>query len=133
MTPSRAHRSWAVLTENRGKERATGRCSSLNRRAKSGGTGALDTQWQRGHVEAGGVAHGRAWKPMEAGRGESCLLALFNIFTELPLALFFKLLSNLYGNSKISKNKSCSKFKVLQLCFNNHTQILSTFNNASLK
>ena len=65
--------------------------------------------------------------------GESCLLALFKIFTELPLASFFKLLSNLYGNSKISKNKSCSKFKVLQLCFNNHTQIMSTFKNASLK
>ena len=63
----------------------------------------------------------------------ACLLALFEIFTELPLALFFKLLSNLYGNSKISKNKSCSKFKVQQLCFNNYTQILSTFNNASLK
>ena len=37
------------------------------------------------------------------------------------------------GNSKISKNKSCSKFKVLQLCFNNYTQILSIFENASLK
>ena len=65
--------------------------------------------------------------------GESCLLALFKVFTELPLASFFKLLSNLYGNSKISKNKSCSKFKVQQLCFNNHTKIMSTFNNASLK
>ena len=68
MTLSRAHRSWAVLTENRGKERATGRCSSLNRRAKSGGTGALDTQRQRGHVEVGGVTRGRSWKPVEAGR-----------------------------------------------------------------
>ena len=28
---------------------------------------------------------------------------------------------------KSSKIKSCSKFKVLQLCFYNHTQILSTF------
>ena len=43
------------------------------------------------------------------------LLALFQLITELPLDPFFKLLSNLYGNSKISKNKSCSKFKVLQL------------------
>jgi len=73
---------------------------------------------------------GSRWKLAD---GESCLLALFKIFTELPLASFFKLLSNLYGNSKISKNKSCSKFKVLQLCFNNHTQIMSTFNNARLK
>ena len=61
------------------------------------------------------------------------LLALFKLFTEMPLASFLKLLSNLYGNSKISKNKSCSKFKVLQLWFNNHTQIMSTFKNASLK
>jgi len=55
-------------------------------------------------------AHGSRWKLVG---GESCLLALFKVFTELPLASFFKLLSNLYGNSKISKNKSCSKFKVL--------------------
>ena len=75
-------------------------------------------------------ARGSRWK---LATGESCLLALFKVFTELPLASFFKLLSNLYGNSKISKNKSCSKFKVLQLCFNNHTEIMSTFNNASLK
>ena len=59
--------------------------------------------------------------------------ALFTIFTELPLAKFLKLLPKSYGNSKISKNKSCSKFKVLQLCFNNHTLIRSTFWNASLK
>ena len=65
--------------------------------------------------------------------GDSCLLALFQLFTELPLTLFLKLLPNLYGNSKISKNKSCSKFKFLQLCFNNHTLIRSIFKNASLK
>ena len=58
---------------------------------------------------------------------------LFNEITELPLALNPKLLPNLCGNSKISKNKRCSKFKVLQLCFYNHTQIRSTFWNASLK
>ena len=46
--------------------------------------------------------------------------------------LKFKLLPNLCNNSKISKNKSCSKFKVLQLCFYNHTQIRSTFLNANL-
>ena len=75
-------------------------------------------------------ARGSRWK---LAAGESCLLALFKVFTELPLASFFKLLSNLYGNSKIFKNKSCSKFKVLQLCFINHTQIMSTFKNTSLK
>jgi len=36
---------------------------------------------------------------------------LFPLITELPLALILKLLPNLYGNSKISKNKSCSKIK----------------------
>ena len=84
-------------------------------------------------------AQSRRWQRprLEAGRSSPtvrvCLLALFQLFTELPLASFLKLLSNLYGNSKISKNKSCSKFEVLQLCFNNHTQILSRFENASLK
>ena len=47
--------------------------------------------------------------------------------------LISKLLPNLYSNSKISKNKSCSNLIVLQLCFNNHTQIMSIFRNASLK
>ena len=77
----------------------------------------------RTRVEAGGSMAG----------GKSCLLELFKQITELPLTQFLKLLSNLYGNSKISKNKSCSKFEVLQLFFNNHTQILSRFENASLK
>ena len=74
-------------------------------------------RWPREHLEDGGRS------PMvNVG-----LLALFKVITELPLDPFFKLLSILYGNSKISKNKSCSKLKVLQLCFNNHTQIMSTF------
>jgi len=53
--------------------------------------------------------------------------ALFIIFTKLPLGLKSKLLPNLCNNSKISKNKSCSKSKVLQLCFYNHPLIWSTF------
>ena len=57
---------------------------------------------------------------------------LFTEITELPLALKPKLLPNLSGNSKISKNKSCSKFNVLQLCFYKHTLSRSTFWNASL-
>ena len=52
---------------------------------------------------------------------------LFTEITELPLSLNPKLLPNFHNNSKISKNKSCSKFKVLQLCFYNHSQIGSTF------
>jgi len=86
------------------------------------------------------TARSRRWHSrtrVEAGGSSStvsvCMLALFKVFTKMPLASFLKLLSNLYDNSKISKNKSCSKFKVLQLRFNNHTQILSRFENASLK
>ena len=58
--------------------------------------------------------------------------ALFPIFIESPFAKIFKLLPNLCNNSKISKNKSWSKFKVLQLCFYNHPLMRSTFWNASL-
>ena len=64
--------------------------------------------------------------------GDSCPLVLFILFTKLPFDLKTKLLPNLCNNSKISKNKSCSKSKFLQLCFYNHTQIRSTFWNASL-
>ena len=64
--------------------------------------------------------------------GDSCPMVLFPLITKLPLDLKPKLLPNLYSNSKISKNKSCSKFKVLQLCFYNHPLIRSTFWNASL-
>ena len=84
---------------------------------------AQSRRWPRARLEDGGSS-----PTVRAG-----LLSLFTIFTELPLDPFLKLLSNLYGNSKISKNKSCSKIKVLQLWFNNHTQIMSTFWNASLK
>ena len=80
-------------------------------------------RWPRARLEDGGRSPTVRCRP----------LVLFTIFTELPLDPFFKLLSNLYGNSKISKNKSCSKLKVLQLCFNNNTQIMSTFWNTSLK
>ena len=59
--------------------------------------------------------------------GDSCPTVLFNFFTKLPFVLKSKLLPNLCNNSKISKNKSCFKFKVLQLCFYNHTQIRSIF------
>ena len=59
--------------------------------------------------------------------GDSCPTVLFNLFTKLPFILKSKLLPNLCNNSKISKNKSCSKFKALQLCFYTHTQIRSTF------
>ena len=52
---------------------------------------------------------------------------LFIEFTELPFVKIFKLLPKLHGNSKISKNKSCSKTKVLQLCFYNQPLIRSTF------
>ena len=68
---------------------------------------------------------------LEARRRSSAvrwlLRSLFTEITKLPLDLNPKILPNLCGNSKISKNKSCSKFKVLQLYFYNHTQIRSIF------
>ena len=77
---------------------------------------ARSRRWPRARLEAVGSSLTVRCRP----------LSLFTLLTELPLDPFFKLLSILYGNSKISKNKSCSKLKVLQLCFNNHTQIMST-------
>ena len=78
------------------------------------------------------AATGATGSPEKHAGGDSCPRLLFNVFTELPFAKFHKLLQNLHNNSKISKNKSCSKSKVLQLCFYNHTQIRSTFWNANL-
>ena len=74
---------------------------------------------------------GRPQSRLEADRSTPAMRclprALFTEITEPPLVLKPKLLPNLYNNSKISKNKSCSKLKVLQLCFCNHTQIRPTF------
>ena len=56
-----------------------------------------------------------------------CSILIFEIFTELPLSSFYKLLPNFLKKLKISKNKSCSTFQVLQLCLNGHFQILPPF------
>ena len=94
MAPAQARRSWAALTGNRGNERATEGALRLNRRAKSGGTGALDTQRQRGHVEVGGVTRGRSWKPVEAGRRRelpACTVQAINrIATRFIFQITFK-------------------------------------------
>jgi hypothetical protein len=42
-------------------------------------------------------------------------------------SVFFKLLPNLHSNFKISKNKSCSTSRDLQLCFLDQTHILNSF------
>ena len=86
-------------------------------------TPAWHQRWQRAWMERWGSSPTVRCRPR----------ALFTEIIELPLVLKSQLLPNLCNNSKISKNKSCSKFKVLQLYFNNHTQIMSTFWNASLK
>jgi len=52
---------------------------------------------------------------------------IFELFTELPLRLFCKLLTIFLKKLKISKNESCSTFQTLQLCFNEHFQILPPF------
>ena len=53
--------------------------------------------------------------------------ALFTRITELPSILKFKLLPKFLKKLKISKNKSCSTFQVLQLCLNERFQILPPF------
>ena len=59
-----------------------------------------------------------------AGGKQAVAILIFEIFTELPLSLFCKLLTNFLKKLKISKNESCSTFQALQLCFNEHFQIL---------
>ena len=54
-------------------------------------------------------------------------ILIFALFTELPLRLIYKLLTNILKKMKISKNESCSTFQTLQLCFNEHFQILPPF------
>ena len=55
--------------------------------------------------------------PEKDAGGGAVVVTLFTIITRLPSVLKSKLLPNLYNNSKISKNKSCSKSKVLQPFF----------------
>ena len=62
-----------------------------------------------------------------AGGKQAMSILIFELFTELPLSPFFKLLSNFLKKLKISKNESCSIFQTLQLCFKEHFQILSPF------
>ena len=80
-------------------------------------TPARHRNWTRTRLEDDRSSPSVSWLPR----------VLFTDITELPLAKFSKLLPNFHNNSKISKNKSCSKFKVLQLCFYNHSLIRSSF------
>ena len=62
-----------------------------------------------------------------AGGKQKVAILIFEIFTELPLSLFCKLLTIFLKKLKISKNESCSTFQTLQLCFNEHFEILPPF------
>ena len=116
--------------ENRGGERG-------ERRRHQGFKGGQEAR--RSHAAAFSMPARSRRGPrarLEARRRSSAVRwlpwSLFTTITKLSLDLKPKLLPNLCGNSKISKNKSCSKFKVLQLLFYNHSLIRSTFWNASL-
>ena len=78
----------------------------------------------------------RAWKTGErtpaVGRWRPVTNSIFKVFIDLPLRLFFKLLTNFLKKLKISKNESCSTFQTLQLCFKEHFQILHPFWNLNL-
>ena len=54
-----------------------------------------------------------AWRRRQAGRWRSAWFLIFEVFTELPLRLFYKLLTNFLKKLKISKNESCSTFQTL--------------------
>ena len=81
----------------------------------------------------------RARKRRKTIGGDSCValaasrevalgwILIFEVFTELPLCLFCKLLTNFLKKLKISKNESCSTFQTLQLCFKEYFQILPPF------
>jgi len=114
---------------------AARKAEDAKRRRTTTAQAIYDGQEARGnHVgvfSAPARRRGRPQSCLEADRSTPAMRclprALFTEITELPLVLKPKLLPNLYNNSKISKNKSCSKFKVLQLLFYHHTQIRSTF------
>jgi hypothetical protein len=54
---------------------------------------------------------GSGWKVAgDGGRWRHAVGDDFEIFTEMPLAKFYKLLSNFLKKLKICKNKSCSIF-----------------------
>ena len=67
-------------------------------------------------------------KQLRGASGKQAVaILIFEIFTELPLSLFCKLLTIFLKKLEISKNESCSTFQTLQLCFNEHFQILPPF------
>jgi hypothetical protein len=71
---------------------------------------------------------GSGWKVTgDGGRWRHAVGDDFELFTEMPLAKFYKLLSNFLKKLKICKNKSCSIFQVLQLSQCKHFQIRPIF------
>ena len=119
--------------ENRGKEEkwtATSGLYSVAKRAR--GWHAVSRSCQ--HKAKG--SHGHTWKARErtpaVGRWRPVVNFIFEIFTELPLSSFYKLLPNFLKKLKISKNESCSTFQTLQLCFKEYFQILPPFLNLNL-
>jgi hypothetical protein len=69
-----------------------------------------------------------------AGQRSSCVAdaATRGTAAVSPSSFFFQLLPNLHSNFKISKNKSCSTSRDLQLCFLDHLQILNSFESRIL-
>ena len=128
----KALRQWQSSTEQRRRRLEKHR----RRTAKNGGVVDLIAWLRSKKKPRHGLLHASATPKMatnaprpqrKIASGDSCPILLFPLITKLPLDLKPKLLPNLCNNSKISKNKSCSKFKVLQLCFYNHPLIRSTF------
>ena len=122
--------------------------SRAERKKEDDGGGGAPIYSREGRIRRQQLTHELATEPAACHRtrkrrktigGGSCvapaasrevalsLVLIFKVFTELPLRLFCKLLTNFVKKLKIYKNESCLTFQTLQLYFNEHFQILPPF------
>ena len=124
-----ARRSWdGGVGKTEGKKEKTTRTSGSYISARSARNRHAACSPRQREAKGG---RRRAWKAGErtpaVRRWRPVVILMFEVFTDLPLCLFFKLLTNFLKKLKISKNESCSTFQTLQLCFKEHFQILPPF------
>ena len=129
-----ARRSWdGGIGKTEGRKKSNWRRLGFIARP---GTRRIDMQHAPRASTKPKVATGAPGRPEKGRRrwGGDALLPtwFFEIFTELPLCLFCKLLTIFLKKLKISKNESCSTFQTLQLFFKEYFQILPPFWNLNL-
>ena len=125
-TTARARRSGAAATgkqsKGEGQRRWRLRLKRMARKLKEAASWPSPRQ-----RDAQTATHATGSQPKLAGNVASAVDTVHSNYRNAICPKFKKLLSNFHNNSKISKNKSCSKSKVLQLCFYNHLLIQSRF------